>query len=217
MGGAWTRAGTLIIARAHRALDEIHDRFRELNVNDPRRSTGSHFAISHHPGEDTMAIIGRRWAVHRCLLGRCRSRVRSHTEGGGGNLYSDTPMTSDFRHQRKLPLVAGYRSFAVDDDAGREDTRSPLSGMGSNRIGSVPGIVQARPRKRPHATGSPSATPQVDSFRIDDRNEKAIVRRRSHDEALCTPHASACRVGDIVHTSMIRKRIIGLSPDQGTL
>lgn len=49
MGGAWTRAGTLIIARAHRALDEIHDRFRELNVNDPRH-TSSHFAISHHPG-----------------------------------------------------------------------------------------------------------------------------------------------------------------------
>lgn len=82
-----------------------------------------------------MAIIEQKKAEvsRRCLLGRCRSRVPSHAEDGEGNLYSGTSMASGFRHQGKLALVVGHRSFAVDDDTGQEDTRSSLS---KDRIGS---------------------------------------------------------------------------------
>lgn len=125
-------------ASSPRALDEIHDRFRGLDVNDPRRSTGQHFAIprlSRRGHNNDRRAERRRWG-RRCPLGRCRSRVRSHAEGGGGNLYSGIPMASGFRHQGKLALVAGHRSFAVYDDTGRQDTRTPLSGDGieSDRI-----------------------------------------------------------------------------------
>jgi len=207
VGGAWTRAGTLIIVALTARLMKSTIAFTDSTPQD------SHFVIPRYStGEDIITIIkekGRDWP----RIGR--SRVRSHMESGGGNLYSDIPMwmASGFRPGkigtcRRAPVVCGRRWH----EAGRH--AFAIVGMGSKRIGSVPGIVRARPRKRPHATGV--ALGDTPSWQFPDRRSgRRGYCRRSHDEALCASHASTRRAGDIVHTSTIRKSIIGLSPDQG--
>lgn len=147
VGGAWTRAGTLIIARAHRA------RLMKFTIAFADSMWTTHAAARTRvlrsgviPERTQWRSSGRKAEVgRRCLLGWCRSRVASHAEDGGGNLYSGIPMAPSFRHQGKLALVAGHRSFAVDDDTGREDTRLSLSGMGWDRIGSDLSLVLSGP------------------------------------------------------------------------
>lgn len=162
----------------HRSpLDEIHESLSWTRCKRPTPQYGLAFcdpALSRGGHNDDHRAKRRRWAVGVSTAGADRVSDRTRKAEEEISMVSRWRWASDTRENWHLSQGTGRLRSKMTQGGKTRVVPLPLSGMGSNRIESVPGIVRVRPHKRPQP-GRPRRHPKVDSFRIDDRDEEAIV------------------------------------------
>lgn len=180
-------------ARAH-ALDEIHDRFRGLGVNDPYATHAVRTLRS--PGRDTMAVIAPERQVpqvsSRPVLIAC-----PHAEGETKKSLSGRSM--EIGTCRRAPVVCGRRRAA------EWHALALLSGIGSDLSPALSGADRVSDRTQPGPEGN---LPVTVSGSV---NEWRGLIVRVIDRIVASRCHRSDRVGD---TSTIRESVTGLSRDR---
>ena len=176
--GSRSRGCVSVAQRWRLCLRRGVPRRRRCGCHSERRRTGSNAVLADHIASDLTATVGGVEAAGADHAGR-------RTEAGGGD-RTHPPARAGAR--RRVVLGGGRR-------AARADRRRPLREAGRREVGARRAWRVSRPRRRPAASGEPSAEAQAagtDEGAREAREERPAGRRARPICRSCS-RAASCR------------------------